>query len=97
MKPGSLIVLFVLTCLMAIATTTMADEIRLKNGDRLTGKVVKMEGEEYNTIQIPQCYTLLFIIFKHFLINSHVVIMTKNFIILTYGITNLTRSIFPLV
>ena len=46
MKSGFLVVLCVLTCLMAIPTTTRADEIRLKNGDRLTGEVVKMEEEK---------------------------------------------------
>ncbi len=45
MKPG-MYALSVLIALMATATMSMADEIRLKNGDRLTGTVVKMEGEE---------------------------------------------------
>ena len=46
MKARSFVILFVLTCLASTAATAMADEIRLQNGDRLSGKVVKMEGEE---------------------------------------------------
>jgi len=45
MKPR-FFVLFVLISLMATTPTVWADEIRLKNGDRLTGEVVKMEGGE---------------------------------------------------
>ncbi len=43
MKLGFLVIFFVLTSLTATTTAAMADEIRLRNGDRLTGEVVKME------------------------------------------------------
>ncbi len=43
MKLGFLVIFFVLTSLRATTTAAMADEIRLRNGDRLTGELVKME------------------------------------------------------
>ncbi|MGD2150830.1 MAG: hypothetical protein PVF99_09500, partial [Desulfobacterales bacterium] len=46
MKKSFTFLLTMITVAFLIAGNSLADEVRLKNGDRLTGKVIRMEADK---------------------------------------------------